>query len=269
MQCTILVDNCCTKLGLMAEWGYAVHLQTPSGGVLLDTGGQGHILLSNADALGVPLEEVRAIVLSHGHFDHVGGVFDALTRAPEACLWGAPSIATPRHGGKTPTRPNGGGFSLRLEGLHPVQNEACILPGVTAFVVPQEERNPDFIFNDTLWERTPDGTDRHDTFSDDLSLLVEGEHGPSLLLGCAHSGLPNILSYVRKQFHVDHLHAVVGGTHLSAFCKPQLETCIQHLRAYRIDKWRPNHCTGFSAAATLARTFDDVLWAGAGCCINL
>ena len=269
MQCKVLVDNMSCQLHLLAEWGYALHLATPSGDMLLDTGGHGHILTHNAALLGVDWSRLVAVVLSHGHFDHTCGLSDVLALAPGAQVWGAPSLARERRAGKSAERVDGGGPFLALSALRPVDLEAEILPGVTAFVVPEAARDPAFIYADTLWEVLPGQPPRHDTFADDLSLLVEGEQGVSLLLGCAHSGLPNILAYARDHFGVKSFHTVIGGTHLSAFSGAKLTASIEAMKAFDVRHWRPNHCTGFAAAAALACQFSDVQWAGAGSLIAL
>ncbi|HIU17674.1 MAG TPA: MBL fold metallo-hydrolase [Candidatus Avidesulfovibrio excrementigallinarum] len=269
MKCTVLVDNMSCRLHLLAEWGYALHLATSEGDVLLDTGGHGHILLHNAAILGVDWSNVRAVALSHGHFDHVCGLADVLASAPQAQVWGAPSLPRERRAGTAAERVDGGGLFLALSVLNRVEPEATIVPGVTAFVVPEAARDPAFVYADTLWEVLPGQAPQHDSFADDLSLLVEGPQGMSLLLGCAHAGLPNILGYVRDHFGVNALHTVIGGTHLSAFSGPRLEACIEALGAFNVRHWRPNHCTGFAAAAALARRFDDVQWAGAGSVVEL
>ena len=269
MQCRILVDNMSCRLHLLAEWGYALHLTTPKGDVLLDTGGHGHILMHNARILGIDWRRLTAVVLSHGHFDHTCGLADVLAEASWAQVWGAPSLARERRAGRSAERVDGGGPFLALSSLNQVAPEATVLPGVTAFVVPQEKRDPAFIYADTLWEVLPGETPRHDTFADDLSLLVEGTQGVSLLLGCAHSGLPNILAYAHEHFGVKSFHTVIGGTHLSSFSGKKLTVCIEALKAFDVRHWRPNHCTGFAAAAELARHFADVQWAGAGSLVDL
>ena len=264
MRLTVVVDNMCEKSSLLSEWGYAVHLETPHGDILMDTGGPCHVLLHNMDRLGISYDHIKHIVLSHGHYDHVDGLIDAVNKAPHAELWGGRSIARERRGDADAKRFNGGGPLLDIPSMHKVDIEANILPGVTAFIVPQSERDPAFQVNSRLWELTSDGKIIHDTFSDDLSLLVEGEQGISLLLGCAHSGLPNILTFVRSHFGIKTLHAIIGGTHLSAFSQEQLEVCIEKFKEFSVRQWRPNHCTGFTAAAALSRAFPDVRWAGAG-----
>jgi len=269
MRLTVLVDNMCEKSSLMAEWGYAVHLETPHGNILLDTGGPCHVLLHNMARLGVAAEKIDHIVLSHGHYDHVSGLGDAISRAPSAVLWGAAGIATERRGDADAGRFNGGGPLLELPAMRKVDPEAVILPGVTAFVVPQEARDPAYQVKTNLWEVEKGGKVVPDTFADDLSLLVEGQYGVSLLLGCAHTGLPNILEYIRKHFGISSLYTVTGGTHLSAFSQEKLEVCLEQFRQFPIQRWRPNHCTGFAAAAALAGTFADVRWAGAGATLDL
>ncbi len=271
MRVTVLVDNLCCRNGLRAEWGYAACLETREGVLLLDTGASGAILLHNMDALGLAPEAVTDICLSHGHFDHTGGLSDVLRRAPGARIWAAVGLDRERRSGRAPIpeRINGGGPQLRLIGLRPVDDATVLLPGITAFCVPQARRDPAWTCRGELWERADDGTFRPDTFADDVSLLVQGMHGPSLLLGCAHAGLPNILDYVRERFGVDELYAVIGGTHLSIVPEERLPGWIARLSGFRVRRWRPNHCTGFRAAALLAAACPDTEWCGAGSRLDL
>ncbi len=82
-----------------------------------------------------------------------------------------------------------------------------------------------------------------------MSLLVNGERGVSLILGCAHVGLPNFLRHVSRRFGVRTFHTVVWGMHLA-----RLSAYLDAFREFFVRCWRPSHCTGFAA----------VSWAGAG-----
>ena len=116
-----------------------------------------------------------------------------------------------------------------------------------------------------MWEVGPDGKIIADRFEDDVSLAVKGEKGWSLLLGCAHAGLPNIMQRAKDLFAIDRLHMVVGGSHLCGVNPEDYGVWFDRLAEFSVEKWRLNHCTGFKAAAAMAARFDDVDWAGAGC----
>lgn len=141
---------------------------------------------------------------------------------------------------------------------------AQITEEVISFTVPQAARDPRFVNSKNMWEQKEDGAIVPDTFADDLSLLVKGDKGVSVVLGCAHAGLPNILNYAQKTFGIREFDTVLGGTHLSAADPDELPLWIEALKQFKVKCWRPNHCTGFKAAAAMARAFDDVDWAGCG-----
>lgn len=271
MKCTVIVDNMCVRPGLMAEWGYAALLTTPHGSLLIDTAGHGASLLHNLRALRIDPASIGDVFLSHGHFDHCGGLGELLVHAPRIRIWGASRIAAERWGGEDPAalREEGGGQLLRLAGLRAIEDEAEILPGVTAFAVPAQARDPSFVHHDDMWERGPEGALIPDSFADDLSLLVRGERGVSVLLGCAHAGTPNILRYAAERFGVSSFYAVIGGMHLASLSKEGLAAWMDALTAFDVAVWRPAHCTGFQAASALAARCRDVDWAGAGAVVDL
>jgi 7,8-dihydropterin-6-yl-methyl-4-(beta-D-ribofuranosyl)aminobenzene 5'-phosphate synthase len=77
LSITQLVENTAGKPGLLAEHGVSYFIEADGHYLLFDTG-QGLALRHNVERLGVPLERVEAIVLSHGHYDHAGGLVDVL-----------------------------------------------------------------------------------------------------------------------------------------------------------------------------------------------
>lgn len=264
MRLTIVVENHTVSQKLLAEWGYCAWLETEAGVVLLDTGGISHTLTHNLAALKLDAGRIRHLALSHGHFDHTSGLTDILRLKPDVHIWAAPSIGRPRLSGADAGRASGGGALLAGLAFTPVAPTADILPGVTAFTVPQSERDPRWVCTKNLFEKTEDGRIAPDSFEDDLSLLVRTEKGASVLLGCAHAGLPNILGYAARHFGIDRFEAVIGGTHLSSVAREDYPAWMAELVQYNVRRWRPCHCTGFAAAAELARRFNDVDWASAG-----
>ena len=264
MQLTVVVENFCTNRLLKAEWGYSLYLESDKTRLLLDTGSEMHSLMHNLRVLKINPSRIDHIVFSHAHFDHTGGLVDAILAAPLARRWGASAMSVQRWSDADQKRNGGGGPLFANILTDPFDTWAQITDEVIAFTVPASERDPRFVNSKNMWEETPDGEKIPDTFKDDVSLLVKGERGASIVLGCAHAGLPNILRYAQKTFNVGSFDTVLGGTHLSAASAEELPVWIEALKAFDVKRWRPNHCTGFKAAAAMAKVFDDVDWAGCG-----
>lgn len=264
MRITVVVDNHCSKSGLYAEWGYSAYLETESGNLLLDTAGPMNVLEHNLKFLKLDTAAIDAVILSHGHYDHIGGIESVLKLSPEAKIYAGSGVYSPRRGDADKKRENGGiPASLQSE-VATFDDTFEALPSVIAFRVPAEKRNSRFVCQKNLWKVCDGNTIVADPFEDDVSLVVKGRFGWSLLLGCAHAGLPNILKYAEEKFGIDEWYCVIGGTHLCSVGCEDYENWMQELSAHKVKMWRPAHCTGFKAAAALARTFEDVDWAGAG-----
>lgn len=264
MELTVVVDNMTVKQGLLAEWGYAVWLKADGRNILLDTGGIAHVLLNNLAFLKLDATTVTDLVLSHGHFDHTSGVTDVLRLAPQARIWAGKSLARERWAGSDASRMAGGGAALAGLGFCPIDPNCEIAPGVIAFTVPSNDRDARWVSAHNLFEKDACGALTSDTFADDVSLLVQTTKGASLVLGCAHAGLPNIMAYAAKTFGIDSFDTVLGGTHLCSATRDTLSEWMSALARFPVKHWRPCHCTGFRAAAQLARHFEDVDWAAAG-----
>ncbi len=264
MQLHVVVDNMTVKQGLLAEWGYSVWIAASDRNILLDTGGIAHVLMHNLNFLNLNPKNVTDLVLSHGHFDHTAGVMDVLRVRPDCRVWAAHSLARPRWGDADASRLAGGGPTLAGLDYSAVDPYREIAPGVTVFTVPQEKRNGRWISCRKMFESTECGEKTPDTFADDVSILLETEKGASLVLGCAHAGLPNIMHYAQETFGIQRFDTVLGGTHLCSVSATDQSEWMQELASFEVKHWRPCHCTGFKAAAMLARHFEDVDWAAAG-----
>jgi len=270
MRLSILAENSTRSPFIRPEYGLSIHLATPTESILVDTA-QGIGLFDNARTIGVDLEKLDLLALSHGHFDHVNGVPQLLTLRGPIPVWAHPSVGT-SHSRFKNGKAHFIGFHVNLDSVdfRPATGHTEIAPKVWAVEVPAERRDPSLFKNPAhLVVAGPDGVEP-DPFEDDLSFVVEGEKGLSIILGCAHAGVVNILEEVSRIFGTHSFACVVGGMHLA----DQDEVLVQRVVGaladrFKVDEWRPCHCTGFHAASVLACRGQNVDWGYAGTAMDL
>ena len=263
---TVLVENTVPGKadGLIGEHGFSLLLERPDRRILFDTGA-GAALLNNAPRLGKDLRNVDAIALSHGHKDHTGGLVAALgaigKRLP---VYGHPGIFADRFGKRANGKMQYAGLPFKREALEgmgadfdlsPAFRE--IAPGV--HVTGEVPRRNVYETGDAhLFVPRGDRLEP-DPFQDDLSMVVEGADGLTLILGCCHSGLINTMDHVRDTLPGKPIHSVIGGTHLGFAPQDQLRQTIATLRERQVRRLGLSHCTGLQAGARLAAEFGDAV----------
>lgn len=259
-----LVDNkTLDQTCFRSEHGLAFAIQAPSGQVLFDTGQSGEVLVHNAARLGIDLSKTKALVLSHAHYDHTGGLraFFNICRT-NLPLYANPDLFRERYAIKDGVTRRVG-LSMTQEelenyaNLHLDAKPVQVLPKV--WTTGEITERADFIGSSPhLLIQAEDGY-QPDQYRDDLSLVLEAQSGLILVCGCCHAGLLNTLAHVQRIFNKD-IVAIVGGSHLSNLDANTLEYAINRLRSlYQgyVPHLYLNHCTGDQALATLAQAFGD------------
>ena len=262
VQITTLSENTAGQGELLGEWGLSVLVETEDVMVLLDTG-QTFSVIHNAAILGIDLSKIDKIVLSHGHFDHTGGLRQLLRRIGKNVdiiahpdIWQAKYARrqgeADRYNGipfqQDELESLGGVFQLSSQPVHITKNVMTTgeIPMVTDF----EEMDTVFSVKDgTAW--------KPDKIMDDLALIVETEQGLVVISGCAHRGIINTLYHVQDITGTTEIHTLIGGSHLVNASEERLRKTIAALKDMGLQRLGLCHCTDLPAASVLAQEFGD------------
>ncbi len=261
LSITALVENAAEAPGLLAEHGASFWIERNGRTLLVDTG-QGMTLGHNAHKLNIPIcKSTEALVLSHGHYDHTGGMGEFLAMCPRVALHAHPAAFEEKYSRK----PNGlirsvgipGALSdrkawaaLSIATTAPME----IIPGV--FVTGPIPRVTDF--EDTGGDFYLDAAcTQPDPLIDDQSLYCRTAQGLVVVLGCAHSGIINTIRYIRTLAGGTTIEAVIGGMHLVNASAKRIETTIAELKSLGVRRVYPTHCTGETAVFALHQAFEE------------
>lgn len=241
-----------------AEHGYAVWIETSHGRVLLDTGSSGDLLLENMRRLGIDPAAADAIVLSHAHDDHTGGLADLLPALrPGIPLYAHPDLFCPRYSqraGRIDSRgmrlgPQALGTRLALSLEAGPQK---VLPGLWTTGEIAHRPEPDGRSAHHVIRR--DGKHVPDPYRDDTSVVIRVRGGVLLLCGCCHAGLLNTIHHVQRTWQQP-LVGIAGGVHMTHAPAGALSRTVAHLAA--IDSLRHlwlGHCSGETFMQQLDQT---------------
>ncbi|RQW80909.1 MAG: MBL fold metallo-hydrolase [Methanothrix sp.] len=249
---------------ILAEHGFSVYLETNGTRLIFDTG-QSISAAHNAQTLGVDLFGLP-IALSHGHFDHTGGLESILKLTGPTSVYCHPDAFAPKYSERQ-GKLRYIGFIKSRQDYERMGASFCVscqpqklgpgiwllgeIPRITDFEKPEENL------------RVLDPEMRIDPLLDDQAIAIDSDKGLVIVLGCAHSGLINTIEHARKITGVQKIASVIGGTHLGfsdanrAGSKARLDKTVQALREYDIGLLGVSHCTGPVAAARLSNEFGD------------
>ena len=265
-----------TVLGMRAEHGYSTLITVTRGDhtwrLIFDTGLSPDAMLDNARRLDLDLRDAQAVVMSHGHFDHAGGLAGLaraygrhgipLTIHPFA--WTRRRFAIPGSEWELPTLSP---TALAAEGFALIERRVpSLLLDDSVLVTGEVDRVTDFELGMPSAHQAWDGAswvpDR--VVPDDQALVVNVRgKGLVIVTGCGHAGVVNIVRHAMRLTGVSQLAGMIGGFHLAgpAF-EPIIDPTVSALRDLAPELLLPGHCTGWRAQHALAAALPDAFVAG-------
>lgn len=212
----IIYDRRSSRDDLFFGWGFSCLL---NGSILFDTGEKGDRLLANLTALGIDLNNIEQVVLSHDHWDHWGGLKDLLARRPGLPVW------VPR-------------------GISALLNEEIIHWGG----VPQIGEAGTRVGEDCRLSGTRECSYKGEPMNEQ-ALVLRGEKGISVITGCAHPGVENMARSAEELYPGETLYSIMGGFHLHQKPEEAVIKTLGSLRRMGFRRILATHCAGLKAEA--------------------
>ena len=239
----------------IGEWGFAALVESDGHRILVDTGARPETVLTNARELNVDLSDVKEVILTHNHEDHVGGL---LTLRREL-MKKNPSALSVAHVGKGIfySRPESDGkegnpmVSIRTEyestGGKFIEHDQAVevFPGEW-LTGPVPRTYPERNWSVKGKVKTQEGL-VEDTVPEDQSLILNTPKGLVVVTGCGHAGVINILTFAEKEFPGTPVYAVVGGVHLFPASDQQIDWTADKLKGFGLSYLVGAHCTGIES----------------------
>ena len=251
MRVAILVDNRSRGAQYACEHGLSVYVEVADERYLFDTGQSDKFIL-NAQELGIELEKLDLAVISHGHYDHGGGLQQLLGIAPELRIACSPqadcrcfsvSTAMTKYSGLPEPE------IVRQPNRIPVNGIVKISNHLTLFTLPHSAPS-----NPHLMRETTDGL-VPDTFADEVFALLREDDKNVIFGGCTHHGLAQLFDFYTDIFKNKPITAFIGGLHLSGKSAEEIEAAAATAEKMHVGTWIINHCSGEEAIGVWQKRF--------------
>ncbi len=233
-----------------AEHGLAILIEADNKKILFDTGQSGEVLFYNIEQLNIDLTNLDAVVLSHGHYDHTGGLNAVLKKANNTNIYVHPDVFRKKYL-KIKRSYKYRGIPFDQDTLR--RNNNFIL-SKTPIEIFKGIKATGEIPRPSEYEQVPDKfqlkkNDKYikDEILDDQALILETNKGIWVVLGCTHSGIINTLSYVNEITGDSKITGIIGGTHLKDADDLRLKVTVKVLKYYNVEQIWLSHCTGIEA----------------------
>lgn len=255
MKVKIIVDNYVAQSKVFAEHGFSALICDGDRNILFDTASGSLALLHNLECFKVSTGDISDVVLSHGHDDHSGGVVTLMNRNHECRFWAGEGFDVARTGrrgvdiGLKLTAEQKAKFNIvdgmvkLTENVYAVSAKGCELTELS--------------HTDDFYILSGDGAKPRDYFTDELYIICQHDGKMSIITGCAHRGVANIVRHAQEQFRLP-VDTIIGGFHTLHDSKEKLARLASELKSASPRQIICGHCTGVEAYAELKTMMPEV-----------
>jgi len=254
VKLSLLSENRVIDPRLRAEQGFSVHIETDTGTILFDVG-QTITLVENAHELNINLKAIQKIVLSHGHYDHTGGLPFVLEKTGPIDVICHPALTNKKYKIYPAGRTNigvpwekrdlvsmGAKFVYKT---HPFE----VIPDI--WISGEIPRRSSFEYVEEVYQQKPSVSYIHDEIHDDMCLVLNTVKGLIIILGCGHAGPINSIKQSMRITKNKQIYAVIGGMHLQHSPDEKIRKIVKNLKTLDPAFVLPLHCTGYYAISRL------------------
>jgi len=257
IQIKILIENTVFQPDVCAEHGLAIYLKTRDHTLLFDAG-QTEGFLRNSSVFGTPLEEIEKIIISHGHYDHCGGLLPLLEKNTRAEVYCKEEALIPKFSDTYQEKRQINLPLIHAYKKHPsrfcfVKENHELFPGV--WIISHIIQKTKFENDDAKLYCLSENQFIKDPFDDEIFLLIEDDNQLHLITGCSHRGIINMIHTATMLFPGKSIKSVTGGFHLRNKDEQRIQLVAKYLNESQIEQINVCHCTGIEEYLVIKKIF--------------
>ena len=214
MDIKILFDSVALDNKFLTGWGVSYLIEDK---ILFDTGEDPYFLFRNMAYMDVKIDDINAVIISHDHWDHTGSLEGILKTKKGIDVYICPHFSQE--------------FKDKVKSLHGAATETDKITKIEKNIFVTGE-----IFGIYNGEYMPE-----------QALIIKTGNGITVITGCAHPGILEILEKVKEGFSQEKLYFVLGGFHLKNSSTKEIEGVVERFRNMGVQKVGPSHCSGKKA----------------------